>query len=126
MGPVTATVLSVSPANLRPLITEQRQVDQAPSRVAPCDGGSADGSIPFTESHETDDETSYATSAEVLQSFFARHETFSDGDWVEMIEPDGSITYGLGPGNPDAWIALISITQEPSGWKLKGWLASGC
>ncbi len=115
--------------NLRPLITEQRQVDQAPTKVVPCDGGSADGSIPFTESHGTDDETSYATSAEVLQSFLARHETFIGGDWVEMINnADGSITYGLGAGagDPDSWVSLISVAKEPSGWKLKGWLASGC
>jgi hypothetical protein len=41
-----------------------------------------------------------------------------------MIEPDGSITYGVDFG--DGFVTLISVTPVDGGWTVDSWDGSGC
>ncbi len=43
--------------------------------------------------------------------------------FVEMIEPDGAITYGIGSG--DHFVTLISVNAVEGGWTVDRWEVSG-
>lgn len=106
--------------DLQPLVIERRSVHQAPTAPVGCQGSESPnvtGDRPDISSPEP---------AEALRAFLATPaaQTLIKSGYVEMTEPDGSITFGVDPG--PGWVTLITVVQTSTGWAVESWAASGC
>jgi hypothetical protein len=70
----------------------------------------------------------HPTPVEALQAFLAApgHETLARSGYVELVEPDGTVTYGAPLDGGDGYVTLVSVAPADAGWVVEGWRASGC
>jgi hypothetical protein len=66
-----------------------------------------------------------ARPADVLLKYLAATPAAPPSGYVEMTEPDGSITYGASPSG-DGWTTLLRVIRDADGWHVAAWTASGC
>ncbi len=113
--------------NRGPLVTESRQVAEAPAVAAPCGGADANGAPP-NEDQATQGPVA-ATPAQALEAFLTTPPaaTYLSSGYVEMITPDGTHVYGvpIEPGDSD-WVTLVTVTPLEGGWAATHVTASGC
>jgi hypothetical protein len=110
--------------DLQPIIIERREVDDAPDEAIPCQAADTSGT-PDNRSGGSDPDVRGDTPAATLHAFLANESGAMQSGYVEMIEPDGSIAYGVDP-NSEGWTTLVTVVSDPAGWHLDHWTMSGC
>lgn len=113
-----------------PIIVEQRPVDTAPTEAAACRGADANGTPP-NRYGEADPTVRAAEPAEVLRQFLAGQPGSIPSGFVELQEPDGTVTYAVDPsaihGGDGGWTTIVHVDRDVNGtWFLAGWTTSGC
>jgi hypothetical protein len=63
--------------------------------------------------------------ADVLLRFVAAMPGTIPSGYVELAEPDGSITYAV-DASGIGWTTILSVVRDADGWYLEGWTSSGC
>ena len=109
---------------LLPTIVERRTVDAAPRAAIPCQGSDQNGTPP-NRSGGSDPSIRGERPADVLLEYLDRNATAMPAGYVEMVDPAGTITYGVDASN-DGWTTLLFVERDEHGWYLGGWTASGC
>ncbi len=99
------------------------EVDQIPDIVSCQD---SDGVVLSPDRGATvADGAAYANPAEALDAFLQDQELFlAMSGYVELVEPDGTITYGRDFGS--GYVTLISVIEADGQWTVNAWEASGC
>lgn len=110
--------------NLQPRIIERRPVGVAPDTAIRCQGSDRFGTPP-NRTGGPDRSLSGPQPADVLMRYLATTPTAQQSGYVEMTEPDGSLTYGVDPSG-DGWTTLVFVARDGDNWYLDGWTASGC
>lgn len=97
-----------------------------PDSVRPCDdrtdGGLSVGADPSVRGD---------TAPAVLQAFAATTDLWRMGltasGWVELDEPDGTVSYGHGHDDR-GWGMLVEVVpdEDGTGWHFAGWRRSAC
>lgn len=110
--------------DLQPRIIERRAVEVSPTAAIRCQGSDQFGT-PANRSGGADLSLRGPAPADVLLAYLAVNPGAVPSGWVEMTEPDGSITYGVDPSG-DGWTTLLWLAADDDGWYLDRWTASGC
>jgi hypothetical protein len=110
--------------DLQPRIIERRSVDDAPRAAIRCQGSDQYGTPP-NRTGGTDRSISGPQPADVLLGYLAAHPGAPTSGYIEMAEPDGSITYGV-DASRIGWTTLVFLARDGDNWYLEGWTASGC
>ena len=110
--------------DLQPKIGERRAVSVAPKSAIRCQGSDQHGT-PANRSGGADPSMRGAQPSEVLLRYLALTPGAVQSGYVEMTEPNGSITYGVDPSG-DGWTTLLHLASDGDGWYLDGWTSSGC
>lgn len=110
------------------LITAQEHVEAAPTEALPCQAPPGIDAPPNRSGSGTPGASPAPTAAEALQQFLTTSEAagFAPGGYTELLEPNGTITYGRLIDGGDAFVVLISVVPSGEGWIIEGWTASGC
>lgn len=110
--------------DLQPRILERRAVDAAPATAVRCQGADRSGTPP-NRSGGPDRTMRGAEPADVLLRFVAAMPGSIPSGYVELAEPDGSITYAV-DASGIGWTTILSVARDADGWYLEGWNSSGC
>ena len=110
--------------DLQPRIIERRAVDVAPRAAISCQGSDQHGTPP-NRAGGADRSISGDTPADVLLGYLAANPGAPPSGYIEMAEPDGSITYAVDPSGI-GWTTLVFAARGGDVWYLEGWMASGC
>ena len=110
--------------DLQPRIIERRAVSSAPRTAVRCQGSDQFGTPP-NRSGGPDLSLRSLQPSDVLVGYLSTRPGAPARGYVEMTEPDGSITYGVDPSGI-GWTTLVFVARDHEGWYLKGWTASGC
>lgn len=110
--------------DLQPRIIERRPVDVAPHAAIRCQGSDQNGTPP-NRTGGADRSISGPHPADVLLGYLAATPGAPPSGYIEMAEPDGSITYGVDPSGI-GWTTLVFIGRDGDSWYLEGWTSSGC
>ncbi|HEX9968555.1 MAG TPA: hypothetical protein VGB03_00325, partial [Acidimicrobiales bacterium] len=110
--------------DLHPRILERRTVDAAPTTAVRCQGSDRSGTPP-NRSGGPDRAMRGPEPADVLLRFVAAMPGTIPSGYVELAEPDGSITYAV-DASGIGWTTILSVVRDADGWYLEGWTSSGC
>lgn len=110
--------------DLQPRILERRSIDIAPDAAIRCQGSDQNGTPP-NRTGGADRSITGLQPADVLLGYLAATPGAPTSGYIEMTEPDGSITYGVDPSGI-GWTTLVFLGRDGDSWYLEGWTASGC
>lgn len=120
-GPITADLFRIP----QPLVIDSTTIDQTPEVIA-CNAPEGVTPPPNQGGVVTDLGIHPSPSA-ALAAFLTREPgdpPVADSGYLEMVEPDGSILYGIDFG--DGFVTLISVIPVDDGWTVDSWEGSGC
>jgi hypothetical protein len=124
-GQLSTSTFGTPPVDTTAMVIDSITVDTIPNVIA-CQAPDGITPPPFQGGTVTWVGT-YPTPTEALAAFLADEvgdPPIVRAGYVEMIEPDGSITYGVDFG--DGFVTLISVTPVDGGWTVDSWDGSGC
>ena len=110
--------------DLQPRIIERRSVAAAPHVAIRCQGSDQYGTPP-NRTGGADRSKHGPQPADVLLGYLAAMPGAPPSGYVEMVEPDGSITYGADLSGI-GWTTLVFLARDGDSWYLEGWTSSGC
>jgi hypothetical protein len=100
--------------------------------VLVCGGGPLGGTAVPQQGGTVSSIGEYPTPVEALAVFLSQgigNPPIATAGYLELIEPDGAITFGKNistPGPDNTFVTLISIEPAGVGWTVSAWEASGC
>ncbi|HEX7165757.1 MAG TPA: hypothetical protein VF230_02135 [Acidimicrobiales bacterium] len=116
--------MPVETVDLQPTVVERRAVDTAPDVAVRCEGDGRSARPP-NRSRGPEPSVRGDEPVDVLTQYIARTPGTARSGYIEMTEPDGSITYASDSGR--GWSVLVFVGRDAAGgWSLQGSNTSGC
>jgi len=125
------------PRLVEPLITDQVTTTEAPTTIAACDAEgvpttTGPGATPPRTDRTITNGGHHNSPAEALVDFVGRFgpsdpNQLTPSGYLELTNPDGSVSYAQGSGLPDrSYATLVTVSPSSGGWAVTHVLDSGC